>query len=227
VLPGSEVFAPPSLMRMPSGIQTLGWNTSSRMSPRLPQVLFAVLFTRTLVFLDATAESNRANSGVYAVAAFGAQGDGTSNDGPAIQNALDGAFNAGGGIVRLDCGRTYLTNQTLLIDDHVTLEGCGQSSVIKRGDVLSWNDDWDGTSCAARTGFENTKETIRNRKKDCAGTAITLRDFAIDGSSVDPCSQANCSGGFGQSPSVAITMSGVTDLTIDNLYVKNVPQDGI
>ena len=59
------------------------------------------------------------------VHAFGAVGDGVTDDGPAIQAAIDFAEAKGGGTVILG-GGGYLSEQSLTLDnDHVWLEGVG------------------------------------------------------------------------------------------------------
>lgn len=61
---------------------------------------------------------------------FGATGDGTTNDQPAIQAALDAAAALGGGIVYLPPG-TYLCNANLAVGSSVHLTGAGKASVIR------------------------------------------------------------------------------------------------
>ncbi len=61
----------------------------------------------------------------YDVNTYGATGNGVTNDGPDIQAALTAAGGVGkSGIVKLH-GGIYLTGQTLLIPQGVTLEGAG------------------------------------------------------------------------------------------------------
>ena len=82
---------------------------------------------------------------------FGAVGDGVTDDTTAIQNALDDAFNAGGGTVFVPAG-TYKINKPLIVRSNTVLEGVGYSSKIVQsvnfnlpGDVIhigygySWN----------------------------------------------------------------------------------------
>ena len=47
-------------------------------------------------------------------APYNAKGDGITNDRAAIQQAIDDAYNAGGGKVVLDGGRTFLSGNILL-----------------------------------------------------------------------------------------------------------------
>jgi len=65
--------------------------------------------------------------------AYGAKGDGTTNDAPAIQAAIDAANAAGGGTVYLPAG-TYLVKAKLELQSNVTLQGAGwAASIVKVG----------------------------------------------------------------------------------------------
>ena len=55
---------------------------------------------------------------------FNAVGNGAVDDGPAIQNAIDAAFNDGGGTVLVPRGKYKITS-TLQLKDNVTLKGIG------------------------------------------------------------------------------------------------------
>jgi hypothetical protein len=59
-------------------------------------------------------------AGIYSPADFGAVLDGKTNDGPALQKAVDAAAAAGGGTVVLPAGRTALSG-SLALKSHVTL----------------------------------------------------------------------------------------------------------
>src|SRR5437763_7753967 len=132
----------------------------------------------------------KGGNGVYDVTTYGAVGNGVANDAGAIQSALDAADTAGGGLVYLPCG-TYLLQATLLVGDNTTLAGAGLCSVLKRGTTTSSDPSFFGSppSCTSTTtcrGYpatscETTRMAIRNKKKDCGNTGITLRDFKIDG----------------------------------------------
>jgi hypothetical protein len=66
---------------------------------------------------------------VFNAKAFGAKGDGVTNDTTAIQAAIDVAEAAGAGTVYCPVG-TYMTDTLYLVDD-VTIEGAGSLSVLK------------------------------------------------------------------------------------------------
>jgi hypothetical protein len=61
---------------------------------------------------------------------FGARGDGVTEDSAAIQAALDAVVAAGGGRVVVPTGVYALTNK-LILDNNLTLEGVGASTVIR------------------------------------------------------------------------------------------------
>ena len=78
----------------------------------------------------AVLKASGATAGGFSVKAFGAKGDDTANDSPAIQAALDAAKAAGGGVVYFPPG-TYRTPQPMTIWDDTTLVGDG--ATLKRG----------------------------------------------------------------------------------------------
>ena len=63
---------------------------------------------------------------VYAVMAFGAKGDGKTDDTSAIQRALDAVGKAGGGIVYAPCGNYFLARH-LNVPSGVMLKGVWES----------------------------------------------------------------------------------------------------
>ena len=76
---------------------------------------------------------------VYNVATYGAKGDGTTDDAPAIQNAINAAKSAGGGVVYLPAGTYRLyTARTVDADlganvelfDNITVKGAGPASTV-------------------------------------------------------------------------------------------------
>lgn len=94
------------------------------------------------------------------VKAFGAVGDGTTDDRAAIQSAVDAAVAAGGAVVYLPSG-TYLIKRPLVLGSKVTLQGAGigVSTITKPATVkslLTVNASALATSVtvASATGFE-------------------------------------------------------------------------
>ena len=65
---------------------------------------------------------------IYNISDFGAQGDGQTNDAPAIQRAIDACTNAGGGVVLLTAGHTYLSG-TIILKSNVEF-------MVERGAIL-------------------------------------------------------------------------------------------
>ena len=66
---------------------------------------------------------------MYDITTYGAVGDGTTNDAAAIQAAVDAASAAGGGVVRVPAGRTFLSGSVTLRprDD----DGRGAEAVVR------------------------------------------------------------------------------------------------
>ena len=71
---------------------------------------------------------------MYDITTYGAVGDGTTNDAAAIQAAVDAASAAGGGVVRVPAGRTFLSGSVTL-RSHVELH-------LERGAVLQASGRW-------------------------------------------------------------------------------------
>ncbi len=94
--------------------------------------------------------------------AFGATGDGVTNDTAAIQAAITAASAAGGAVVYLP-GGTYVISTYLTIPSNVWLRGAGKTSVIKRADFK------DGTG------------SMHLMISDTAATKIIISDLDIDG----------------------------------------------
>ena len=76
-------------------------------------------------------QTTGSSSLVYNVKAYGAVGDGTTDDTVAIQAALTAAVTAGGGIVYLPAAIYKVTN-TLLIGSYVHVVGAGRGATIIR-----------------------------------------------------------------------------------------------
>lgn len=76
--------------------------------------------------------------GVYSVAAFGAKGDGKTDDTAAVQKALETAGKGGGGIVFVPTGN-YLIKGHLVVPENVSLTGVFQAPTARsqfRGSTL-------------------------------------------------------------------------------------------
>lgn len=86
-------------------------------------VFLVIILLILSIRVDAASEKLMVGQkGVYSVSAFGAKGDGKTDDTAAFQKALDTAANDGGGIVFVPTGQ-YMIRTHLGIPDSVTLEG--------------------------------------------------------------------------------------------------------
>ncbi|MET7699272.1 glycosyl hydrolase family 28 protein [Streptomyces sp. NPDC005485] len=70
----------------------------------------------------ASPQAPTAGTAVFDVRDYGAKGDGSTNDTPAVQKAVDAANAAGGGTVQLPSPGTYKSKNTLHMKSNVTLQ---------------------------------------------------------------------------------------------------------
>ncbi len=138
----------------------------------------------------------------YDVTAFGAKGDGTTNDSVAIQAAINAAAQSAG-TVYFGAG-TYVIGSTLAINAPVTLAGQAMSSVViaaKSGfhiidienatDVTIVNITLKGANANGGMGYGIRTNTVRNLEiSNCA--FISIPDTGISLSDVSQVHVANC-----------------------------------
>lgn len=172
----------------------------------------------TLLAIASTACGQAArSSGAGTVRAFGARGDGVTDDAPAIQRAIDAAAQAGGGVVTLDPG-TYLLRyrpsddgdggSALTLRSGVTLEGTDRARCI-----LKLADGQLGPGSYAR--IIASKGEIRR---------AVLRGFTIDGSRQG---QGQFRDGFGGAAVLLGWKGRCVDVTVENLTVHDAVGQGI
>ncbi len=117
---------------------------------------------------------------VYDAVAYGAVGDGTTDDTTAIQAALTAAASAGGGTVYLQQATYVVSNLT--IDSYVTLQGAG------RGTLLQGKSGATGYMIALTTPSTSQRTTIRDLALQ--PNTGTLGGIKLDntgfGTSIDP-----------------------------------------
>lgn len=157
------------------------------------------------------------SSGAGSVRAFGARGDGVTDDAPAIQRAIDAAAQAGGGVVTLDPG-TYLLRyrpsddgdggSALTLRSGVTLEGTDRARCI-----LKLADAQLGPGSYARI-IASKGEISR----------AVLRSFTIDGSRQG---QGQFRDGFGGAAVLLGWKGRCVDVTVENLTVHDAVGQGI
>jgi len=172
----------------------------------------------TLLAIASTACGQAArSSGAGTVRAFGARGDGVTDDAPAIQRAIDAAAQAGGGVVTLDPG-TYLLRyrpsddgdggSALTLRSGVTLEGTDRARCI-----LKLADAQLGPGSYARI-IASKGEISR----------AVLRGFTIDGSRQG---QGQFRDGFGGAAVLLGWKGRCLDVTVENLTVHDAVGQGI
>lgn len=126
-------------------------------------------------------------------------GDGNTDDYDSIQNTINDAGNAGGGIVSLPSG-TFIINGHLTMRDNVTLEGTGPTTTIRAGPEFLNNDSETGYSIISTNGASNV--TIMNLTADQQGNRL-------DGNSV------NRFRGY------IIHVHNSTNVILDGVYTRN------
>lgn len=139
----------------------------------------------------------------YSAKAFGAVGDGATDDTASIQSAIDTANAAGGGTVFLAPG-TYVVSRTtgqsyaLSVKSNVELRGAGPTA----------------------TTISLASSTTNQTRIVFVGSAsgVGLRDFGVDGNASNqptPRTQQH-----------AVLLDGSSHVLLDNLYLRNTGGDG-
>lgn len=139
------------------------------------------------------------------VKAFGAKGDGTTDDTSAIQTALNSVKNSGG-LVFIPPG-TYLYSTPLRIGSSVTVEGAGRGlSIIKQKNNNMPGGGQDDGAAFINYNFSLSTSTDQN---------IEIRNLTVDGNyQNNPDIAAGSAGG--------ISMTYATDVRIINVEIANV-----
>ncbi|QRK10907.1 right-handed parallel beta-helix repeat-containing protein [Archangium violaceum] len=116
--------------------------------------------------------------------AVGATPNDASDDFTAIQNAIDAASNAGGGIVKLPAG-TFITNGHIIVRSNVKLAGVGPETIIKAGPgFLTRTGPWGGYPVITTSGATNV--TIADLTVDQSGDVLDgnrpgrLNEYLVD-----------------------------------------------
>lgn len=165
---------------------------------------------------EGLAQVPEATGDVFNVKAFGAAGDGATDDAGAIQTTIDLANSSGGGIVFVPAG-DYVIASTLEMKSNVALVGVGPASTIKgvfsRGTQSLMDNDW-------VNGSENC--SLRNIQFDRTGANAQhgllfnrLTNFLADGMGIV---------GVSSVTSGALAISGIgprTDLLSENVRIVN------
>ncbi len=143
-------------------------------------------------------------SGVwFDVRAYGAKGDGVTDDTVAIQAALDAANAAGGGKVFLPAG-TYIST-TLTMPSKVTLAGSGIETTIIQSKSTTNVDLIKGKDFDSLTGTANTGGIY----------AFRIENITLDGNKAN-----NATAGYG------VRVYGY-DFSMDNVRIRNFRNDGL
>jgi hypothetical protein len=119
-----------SRVRSPHQLGTVWRQGWASVPASLPRACKASLITLSLLLFGFAGQAEVAPASTtettYPVAAFGAKGDGKTDDTTAFQKALDAAAHEGGGVVHVPRG-VYLLNGHLTVPNAVTLKGIWES----------------------------------------------------------------------------------------------------
>lgn len=139
---------------------------------------------------------------VFNVKAYGAVGDGSTDDTVAIQTTIDAVNSAGGGVVIFPAG-TFIS-QTLTLYSNVNIQGSGESSTVLK---LKNN-----TNASLIKGYQFDSLTGTNGLGGISSWSI--RDMTLDGN------KANNSSGYG------VQVYGY-NFKLERVTVRSASQDGI
>jgi polygalacturonase len=155
------------------------------------------------------------------VTVTGASPGGTTDDYGAIQNAIDAAGRAGGGVVALPAG-TFMIDGHLALKDNVELTGVGPATVIKAGPAfLSSQAPGGGYPVITTAGASNA--TIANLTADQSGVALNGNVLGrLSGYAVEARDSSNVvvDGVYVRHPfTYSIAVAGSTNFCVENSNV--------
>jgi len=165
-------------------------------------------------------------SGVVNVRDYGAVGNGSTDDGPSIQSAIDAAGSSGSEVY-LPPG-TFVVGDCLFVHSNTHLRGSGIDSTVikKKADSFYPAGSSQFLNCVVGVGSsKNVGYTALN-----PGASVTFSDFTVDGNFSNQANIAYQYGfGLSVSPSYAGGSSGgcVDGVTISRVKVINTANDGI
>lgn len=137
----------------------------------------------------------------YNVTAYGAKGDGSTNDTSAIQATIDAAYGAGGGVVYLPAG-TYIVNPGIQVKSNVTFRGSGGGTILKL--------------VASSTTDDNI---LKSESYD----NVTIEELVVDGNRTN---QGGTPGSYTHTQ-YGIYIAGSGKVTVRNVGVKSTTGVGI
>ncbi|MEO8454694.1 MAG: right-handed parallel beta-helix repeat-containing protein [Sphingomicrobium sp.] len=149
--------------------------------------------------------------------AFGAVGDGLTDDYPAFQRMVAAVNSAGRGTVTLTPGRTYFLNTYVRANNgvtDVTFRGC--SGLIIEGN---------GAAISTKGDFFRDERTTRGlaglRFEDCSN--VQLRNLQLIGNVQRTTRPATLT----EAPTHGLTFGGCSDVTLDGVTARHFAADGL
>lgn len=204
-----------TLRKSSSSSRITGWALHRRQSTRKKGCRSHCLCKMMLIAAILIRIPALGQSGIFNVRAFGATGNGLTDDAPAIQQAEVAAENAGGGVVYIPAGE-YLMKSTVLIGSNIEIYGDGDSSVLLRADTFSYVPAYGADCSTPKPPVMKEQAAFWNRHYNCEDQSIHLHDLEVDGSAMK-----------GVPNAVLIAFSGLANTTVDHITVKNAPQDAM
>jgi len=168
--------------------------------------------------------SEGASGGVYNVKSFGAEGDGTTDDSTAIQDAIDAATANNGGIVFFPTG-AYSIETTLTLTEGIRMEGVASldaessdhgSSIINNTGSVGVDVSLPGAAISSSAVFINHLTFLEG------GSGGT---YAIQFAGAVNSGVADCS--FDNHNNAAILFDGCTNMEINRVSITSSDADGL
>ncbi len=157
------------------------------------------------------------SGGAGNVRAFGAKGDGVTDDGPAIQRAIDAAAKAGGGTVTLDPG-------TYLLRYRPSDDGDGGSALTLRSGVTIKGTDRERCILKLADGQLGPGSYARMIASNGEIAKAALRSFSIDGNRQG---QGQFRNEFGGAAVLLGWKGRCVDIVVEDMIVRDAVGQGI